>query len=93
MSEKFGCVTIPNSPPPNTSATLSEISGSSNSWSDSMIRIFPDRSLMKILSSEKSIAHGFSRFVATISTYWCGGSFVIGSGMGGGSDGDVKITA
>ena len=36
--------------------------------SDSMIRIFPDRSLMKILSSKTSIAHGFSRFVATIST-------------------------
>ena len=93
MSEKFGCVTIPNSPPPNTSATLSEISGSSNNWPDSTIRIFPDRSLMKILSSEKSIAHGFSRFVAKISTNWFGFSLVKGSGIGRGADGDVKIIA
>jgi hypothetical protein len=58
-----------------------------------MIRIFPDRSLMKILSSEKSIAQGFSRLVARISTNWFGCSAVTGSGIGGGSEGDVKITA
>ncbi len=47
---------------------------------------------MKILLSTMSNAHGFSRFVAKICTVLLLESWKFGGGIGGGPDGDVRIT-
>jgi hypothetical protein len=47
---------------------------------------------MKILSSAKAIAHGFSRLVARICIVSFPDSCKFGGGIGGGPDGEVRIT-
>ena len=69
------------------------IKGESSKPDGVTTRIFPDFSDTNILSSAKAIDQGFSKFVATISTDSVETFLMIGSGSGGGFEGEVKITA
>src|SRR3990172_3549968 len=66
--------------------------GSSSITSDSITLIFPVLSVMTILSSAKAIAHGFSRLVARLCIVSFPDSCTFGGGIGGGPDGEVRIT-
>ena len=74
------------------SATLKVANGLSSKTLDSKTLILPIFSVMKILSPTTSIAQGFSRLVARICTFLFSESWRFGGGIGGGSDGDVRIT-
>ena len=90
LLSKSGWTAIPSSPPPKTSAVLNVANGSSSNTPDSIILIWPVFSVTKILSYAKSIAQGFFRLVAKT---WTDSLLysVVGSGIGGGLEGETHI--
>ena len=90
LLSKAGCTAIPSNPPPKTFATLNVANGSSSSTPDSITLTRPAFSVTKILSSAKSIAQGFYKLEAKI---WKDSLLysVVGSGIGGGLEGETHI--
>ena len=82
---------MPSSPPSKTFAVLNVANGSSSNTPDSITLIRPTFSVTNILSSAKSIAQGFYKLVAKTCTNSLP-SLVIGSGIGGGLEGEIHIT-